>query len=106
MISTDRSDSNPTAISQHIDRDLLLGLLRRMHLIRSLEDTVKDWFTQNMCEAGHLKAGGLCGGKGGSTHLTDVRVGAVGSFATRIDWRMRGCRRLAASPTPRRLVGY
>ena len=28
------------------------------------------------------KAGGLCGGKGGSMHLTDVSVGALGSFAT------------------------
>jgi pyruvate dehydrogenase E1 component alpha subunit len=28
------------------------------------------------------KAGGLCGGKGGSMHLTDVGVGALGSFAT------------------------
>jgi pyruvate dehydrogenase E1 component alpha subunit len=28
------------------------------------------------------KAGGLCGGKGGSMHLTDVAVGALGSFAT------------------------
>jgi pyruvate dehydrogenase E1 component alpha subunit len=28
------------------------------------------------------KAGGLCGGKGGSMHLTDVRVNALGSFAT------------------------
>jgi pyruvate dehydrogenase E1 component alpha subunit len=28
------------------------------------------------------KAGGLCGGKGGSMHLTDVTVGALGSFAT------------------------
>jgi acetoin:2,6-dichlorophenolindophenol oxidoreductase subunit alpha len=27
------------------------------------------------------KAGGLCGGKGGSMHLTDVSVGAIGSFA-------------------------
>ncbi len=27
------------------------------------------------------KANGLCGGKGGSMHLTDVRVGAYGSFA-------------------------
>lgn len=27
------------------------------------------------------KAGGLCGGKGGSMHLTDVSVGALGSFA-------------------------
>ena len=27
------------------------------------------------------KAKGLCGGKGGSMHLTDVRVGAYGSFA-------------------------
>jgi TPP-dependent pyruvate/acetoin dehydrogenase alpha subunit len=27
------------------------------------------------------KADGLCGGKGGSMHLTDVRVGAYGSFA-------------------------
>lgn len=27
------------------------------------------------------KAGGLCGGKGGSMHLTDMTVGAVGSFA-------------------------
>ncbi|MBS1894760.1 MAG: thiamine pyrophosphate-dependent dehydrogenase E1 component subunit alpha [Actinobacteria bacterium] len=27
------------------------------------------------------KAGGLCGGKGGSMHLTDVSVGAMGSFA-------------------------
>lgn len=27
------------------------------------------------------KDGGLCGGKGGSMHLTDVRVGALGSFA-------------------------
>jgi pyruvate dehydrogenase E1 component alpha subunit len=27
------------------------------------------------------KAGGLCGGKGGSMHLTDVKVGAYGSFA-------------------------
>ena len=27
------------------------------------------------------KARGLCGGKGGSMHLTDVRVGAYGSFA-------------------------
>lgn len=27
------------------------------------------------------RAGGLCGGKGGSMHLTDVRVGALGSFA-------------------------
>jgi TPP-dependent pyruvate/acetoin dehydrogenase alpha subunit len=27
------------------------------------------------------KAGGLCGGKGGSMHLTDVGVGALGSFA-------------------------
>jgi pyruvate dehydrogenase E1 component alpha subunit len=27
------------------------------------------------------KARGLCGGKGGSMHLTDVRVGALGSFA-------------------------
>jgi TPP-dependent pyruvate/acetoin dehydrogenase alpha subunit len=27
------------------------------------------------------KAGGLCGGKGGSMHLTDVSVGAYGSFA-------------------------
>jgi pyruvate dehydrogenase E1 component alpha subunit len=27
------------------------------------------------------KAGGLCGGKGGSMHLTDVRVGALGSHA-------------------------
>ena len=27
------------------------------------------------------KAQGLCGGKGGSMHLTDVRVGALGSFA-------------------------
>ncbi len=28
------------------------------------------------------KAGGLCRGKGGSMHLTDVGVGALGSFAT------------------------
>jgi pyruvate dehydrogenase E1 component alpha subunit len=28
------------------------------------------------------KAGGLCGGKGGSMHLTDAGVGALGSFAT------------------------
>jgi acetoin:2,6-dichlorophenolindophenol oxidoreductase subunit alpha len=27
------------------------------------------------------RAGGLCGGKGGSMHLTDVSVGALGSFA-------------------------
>jgi acetoin:2,6-dichlorophenolindophenol oxidoreductase subunit alpha len=27
------------------------------------------------------KAKGLCGGKGGSMHLTDMRVGAIGSFA-------------------------
>ena len=27
------------------------------------------------------KAPGLCGGKGGSMHLTDVRVGAFGAFA-------------------------
>jgi pyruvate dehydrogenase E1 component alpha subunit len=27
------------------------------------------------------KANGLCGGKGGSMHLTDVSVGAIGSFA-------------------------
>ena len=27
------------------------------------------------------KAEGLCGGKGGSMHLTDVSVGAYGSFA-------------------------
>jgi pyruvate dehydrogenase E1 component alpha subunit len=27
------------------------------------------------------RAGGLCGGKGGSMHLTDMRVGALGSFA-------------------------
>jgi len=27
------------------------------------------------------KAKGLCGGKGGSMHLTDVRIGAYGSFA-------------------------
>ena len=27
------------------------------------------------------KAGGLCGGKGGSMHLTDMAVGAIGSFA-------------------------
>ena len=27
------------------------------------------------------KANGLCGGKGGSMHLTDVRVGAYGSFS-------------------------
>src|SRR5260221_1432256 len=27
------------------------------------------------------KAAGLCGGKGGSMHLTDVSVGAYGSFA-------------------------
>jgi TPP-dependent pyruvate/acetoin dehydrogenase alpha subunit len=27
------------------------------------------------------KAGGLCGGKGGSMHLTDMTVGALGSFA-------------------------
>ncbi len=27
------------------------------------------------------RAQGLCGGKGGSMHLTDVRVGAYGSFA-------------------------
>jgi acetoin:2,6-dichlorophenolindophenol oxidoreductase subunit alpha len=27
------------------------------------------------------KAGGLCGGKGGSMHLTDMSVGAIGSFA-------------------------
>ena len=27
------------------------------------------------------KADGLCGGKGGSMHLTDVSVGALGSFA-------------------------
>jgi acetoin:2,6-dichlorophenolindophenol oxidoreductase subunit alpha len=27
------------------------------------------------------KAGGLCGGKGGSMHLTDLSVGALGSFA-------------------------
>jgi pyruvate dehydrogenase E1 component alpha subunit len=27
------------------------------------------------------KAGGLCGGKGGSMHLTDASVGALGSFA-------------------------
>lgn len=27
------------------------------------------------------KAQGICGGKGGSMHLTDVRVGALGSFA-------------------------
>jgi acetoin:2,6-dichlorophenolindophenol oxidoreductase subunit alpha len=27
------------------------------------------------------RAGGLCGGKGGSMHLTDVNVGAYGSFA-------------------------
>jgi pyruvate dehydrogenase E1 component alpha subunit len=27
------------------------------------------------------KADGLCGGKGGSMHLTDVSVGAIGSFA-------------------------
>jgi pyruvate dehydrogenase E1 component alpha subunit len=27
------------------------------------------------------KANGLCGGKGGSMHLTDLRVGALGSFA-------------------------
>jgi TPP-dependent pyruvate/acetoin dehydrogenase alpha subunit len=27
------------------------------------------------------KANGLCGGKGGSMHLTDVRIGAYGSFA-------------------------
>jgi TPP-dependent pyruvate/acetoin dehydrogenase alpha subunit len=27
------------------------------------------------------KAGGLCGGKGGSMHLTDVSCGAIGSFA-------------------------
>ncbi len=27
------------------------------------------------------KAGGLCGGKGGSMHLTDMSVGALGSFA-------------------------
>jgi acetoin:2,6-dichlorophenolindophenol oxidoreductase subunit alpha len=27
------------------------------------------------------KTGGLCGGKGGSMHLTDVSVGALGSFA-------------------------
>jgi acetoin:2,6-dichlorophenolindophenol oxidoreductase subunit alpha len=27
------------------------------------------------------KARGLCGGKGGSMHLTDMRVGAIGSFA-------------------------
>jgi TPP-dependent pyruvate/acetoin dehydrogenase alpha subunit len=27
------------------------------------------------------KAGGLCGGKGGSMHLTDLSIGALGSFA-------------------------
>jgi TPP-dependent pyruvate/acetoin dehydrogenase alpha subunit len=27
------------------------------------------------------RAGGLCGGKGGSMHLTDMSVGAIGSFA-------------------------
>jgi acetoin:2,6-dichlorophenolindophenol oxidoreductase subunit alpha len=111
------------------NRDLLLGLYRKMLEIRCFEDEVMRLFMQNLVRGStHLyqgqeavavgacsvlrsgdtmtctyrghgavlamgapvdrsmaeilgKANGLCQGKGGSMHLTDVSVGALGSFA-------------------------
>ena len=112
-----------------LDRDGLLGLLRRMIEIRRFEDEVMKLFSRNLVRAStHLYQGqeavavgvcsaldkgdtmtctyrghgavlamgapldramaeilgkreGLCGGRGGSMHLTDISVGALGSFA-------------------------
>jgi TPP-dependent pyruvate/acetoin dehydrogenase alpha subunit len=112
-----------------LDREELLGLLRRMIEIRLFENEVMNLFSQNLVRAStHLCQGqeavavgtctalqkgdtmactyrghgavlamgapldrsfgeilgrqqGLCGGRGGSMHLTDVSVGALGSFA-------------------------
>jgi TPP-dependent pyruvate/acetoin dehydrogenase alpha subunit len=124
----DRQEPTATAALPG-DRDLLLGLQRRMLEIRFFEDEVMRLFMANLvrgsthlcqgqeavavgaCSAlragdtmtctyrGHGavlamgapldrtmaeilgKAEGLCGGKGGSMHLTDLSVGALGSFA-------------------------
>ncbi len=112
-----------------LDRDELLGMLRRMIEIRLFENEIMNLFSRNLVRAStHLCQGqeatavgtcsalqsgdtmtctyrghgavlamgapldrsfgeilgrqpGLCGGRGGSMHLTDVSVGALGSFA-------------------------
>jgi pyruvate dehydrogenase E1 component alpha subunit len=112
-----------------LDREALLGLLRRMIEIRLFENEVMNLFSRNLLRAStHLcqgqeavavgacsaleqgdtmtctyrghgavlamgapldrsfgeilgREGGLCGGRGGSMHLTDLSVGALGSFA-------------------------
>jgi acetoin:2,6-dichlorophenolindophenol oxidoreductase subunit alpha len=112
-----------------LDREQLLGMLRRMIEIRLFENEVMNLFSRNLVRAStHLCQGqeavavgtcsaldegdtmtctyrghgavlamgapldrsfgeilgrqqGLCGGRGGSMHLTDVSVGALGSFA-------------------------
>ena len=112
-----------------LDRDEVLGMLRRMIEIRLFENEIMNLFSRNLVRAStHLCQGqeatavgtcsalqpgdtmtctyrghgavlamgapldrsfgeilgrqpGLCGGRGGSMHLTDVSVGALGSFA-------------------------
>ena len=112
-----------------LDRESLLGMLRRMIEIRLFENEVMNLFSRNLVRAStHLcqgqeavavgscsalepgdtmtctyrghgavlamgapldrsfgeilgREGGLCGGRGGSMHLTDLSVGALGSFA-------------------------
>ena len=111
-----------------LDRDEVLGMLRRMIEIRLFENEIMNLFSRNLLRAStHLCQGrrrlpsaparpavgrhddlylppgtapclamgapldrsfgdprrqpGLCGGRGGSMHLTDVSVGALGSFA-------------------------
>jgi acetoin:2,6-dichlorophenolindophenol oxidoreductase subunit alpha len=131
VISNDENGGlEPTATAvAPTDRELLLGLQRRMLEIRFFEDEVMRLFMLNLVRGStHLyqgqeavavgaccalrsgdtmtctyrghgavlamgapldrsmaeilgKAQGLCGGKGGSMHLTDLSVGALGSFA-------------------------
>jgi len=112
-----------------LEREALLGILRRMAEIRVFENEVMNLFSRNLVRAStHLcqgqeavsvgacsalgqgdtmtctyrghgavlamgapldrsfgeilgREGGLCGGRGGSMHLTDLSVGALGSFA-------------------------
>ena len=112
-----------------LEREALLGMLRRMAEIRVFENEVMNLFSRNLVRAStHLcqgqeavsvgacsalgqsdtmtctyrghgavlamgapldrsfgeilgREGGLCGGRGGSMHLTDLSVGALGSFA-------------------------